>query len=290
MMDNVKKLDKTNHNNICSNCKANALITDVDTGKRTCKKCGVEKTEKIYGMQDASTTGSSKDVGGTKISTTGKDASGNSLTGEAKKIAKRITRHNTRDKSNRDKTESIASLEISRLCDVIKIHDVVKDRGVKIFTKCRKHQITVRDMKCFSASCLYAACREAGVIRIMKDFTKNTVCKRSKLRADYTKIIEILEIKTKIMLPKEYISRIGTNTDPVISVIIQRKAIKLLEKLDGMEGKDPMGIAAAALCYECRLKNTKHTLKNIASTADLNPGTVRSRMKEIKKMINKIQK
>ena len=195
-----------------------------------------------------------------------------------------------RGKSNREKTEIIASLEISRLSDVIKIHNAAKDRGVEIFTQCRKHKITIRNMKCFSASCLYAACREAGVIRIMKDFTKNIVCKRSRFRADYTKIIEILEIKTKIMFPREYISRIGTNTDPAITVKIQRKAIKLLEKLDGMEGKDPIGIAAAALCYECRLKNTKHTLKNIASTADLNPGTVRSRMKEIKKMINKIQK
>ena len=41
-----------------------------------------------------------------------------------------------RGKSNREKTESIASLEISRLCDVIKIHNAARDRGVEIFKQC----------------------------------------------------------------------------------------------------------------------------------------------------------
>ena len=270
MIQNVKKLDVIDHDNICSYCGKNSLVTDYVTKERWCSKCSKVKKEEL--IEHSGNAG---------------HGGGNGAGGGGKVVKLPINLENL-NKPKVLKSLNIARIEIARLCQVLGSSKNLQQRGITIFEKGQKQKIVFKNTKCFSAACLYAACRETGVIRTIKDFTKNSDCKTTRLRADYTKIIEILEIKIKIMLPKEYISRIGTNTDPVISVIIQRKAIKLLEKLDGMEGKDPMGIAAAALCYECRLKNTKHTLKNIASTADLNPGTVRSRMKEIKKMINKI--
>ena len=268
MIQNVKKLDVIDHDNICSYCGKNSLVTDYVTKERWCSKCSKVKKEELIEHSGNAGHGGSNGAGG------------------GGKVVKLPINLENLNKPKVLKSLNIARIEIARLCQVLGSSKNLQQRGITIFEKGQKQKIVFKNTKCFSAACLYAACRETGVIRTIKDFTKNSDCKTTRLRADYRKIIEILKIKPKIMSPIKYISRIGSNTIPPISVIIQQKAIKRLEKLDGMEGKDPVGIAAAALCWECRLKNTKHTLKSIALAADVNAVTVRNRMKDIKKFYN----
>jgi len=259
MMQNVKKLEDPDHDNICSYCGKNSLITDYVTKERTCRECSKVKEEQV-----TDNSGNSGGLGGGVIS--------------GGKLPKSLQQLNKPEDSESLKT---ARLEIPRLCQVLGIGKSVQQKGITIFKDVQKQKLGFNNTKCFCAACLYAACREAGVNKTIKDFTKNNDCKRTRLRANYNKIIEILEIKSKIMSPIEYISKIGSNTIPRISVIIQRKTIKRLEKLGGMQGKDPVGIAAAALCLECRLKKTKPTLKSIALAANVTPDTVTNRIKDI---------
>ena len=258
-MQNVKKLEDTDHDNICSYCGKNSLIPDYVTKERTCSECYKVKPEQLI-----DNSGNSGGLGVGVIS-------GGKLSPSLKQL----------NKPQESKSLKIAKREIPRLCLVLGIGKSVQQKGITIFKKGQKEKLGFKNTECFSAACLYAACREAGVNKTIKDFTKNSDCKRTSLSANYKKIIEILEIKSKIMSPIEYISKIGSNTIPRISVIIQRKAIKRLEKLGGMQGKDPVGITAAALCLECRLKKTKPTLKSIALAANVTPDTVTNRIKDI---------
>ena len=51
-------------------------------------------------------------------------------------------------------------------------------------------------------------------------------------------------------------------------------------------GKDPMGLAAAALYIACLLNNERVTQKDIAEAAGVTEVTVRNRYKALKKQLN----
>ena len=70
------------------------------------------------------------------ISQSGVDASGRPLRGEAKMVAKRISVWDKRDQLKDQKTVMIANMEISRLSDILKINNTVKQRGAEIFREC----------------------------------------------------------------------------------------------------------------------------------------------------------
>ena len=108
---------------------------------------------------------------GTEISTTGRDAAGNLLKGKAKQMEIRIAVDTIVDLFPKKAIISV-NREITRLCQVLKINESVKQRGAAIFRECEKHKMMRgRTTTVFSAACLYAASREEGTSKTLTDFT-----------------------------------------------------------------------------------------------------------------------
>lgn len=283
---------------LCGRCKAQLVTTEHEL---VCSACGVVWAERFaddtwdYDKDEQGTgrTGPPENpmmTSSTMISTGNKDASGKWIKGEAKDMAKRITVWDKRQKSNGKKTLTIANSEITRICQVLGINENVKQRGAEIFRECEKYKMMRgRTTTVFSAACLYAACREQGTSKTLTDFTNACYARRSDISAYYRLIIKTLDIKPNIMSPVSYISRIGSNTVPPINVKTQQQAVRLLEELDGKEGKDPVGLAAAALYYCCCLKGWDYTQRTIALAAGITEVTIRNRMKDMLKQIQALE-
>jgi len=283
----------------CGRCNAQLITTDTE---RVCSRCGVVSEDRFsddswdYDVGEIGTSGrtgppENKMMGQSSvISTTGKDASGHRLKGEARDMAKRITVWDKRQKSNGRKTLNIANTEITRLCQVLKISENIKQRGATIFRECEQHKMMRgRTTTVFSAACLYAACREAGTSKTLTDFTNACYARRSDISAYYRLIVQTLDLHPNIMSPVSYISRIGSNTMPPINVTTQQKAIKLIQLLDNKEGKDPVGLAAAAIYYCCCLKGWDYTQRTIAMAAGITEVTIRNRIKDMMKQIKQFE-
>ena len=167
------------------------------------------------------------------------------------------------------------------------ISENIKQRGAEIFRECETYKMMRgRTTTVFSAACLYAASREEGTSKTLTDFTNACYARRSDISAYYRLIIKTLDIKPNIMSPVSYISRIGSNTVPPINVKTQQRAVKLLKELNGKEGKDPVGLAAAALYYCCCLKGWDYTQRTIALAAGITEVTIRNRVKD---MLNQLK-
>tara|TARA_R110002051_G_scaffold122908_1_gene195961 strand:- start:172 stop:1086 length:915 start_codon:yes stop_codon:yes gene_type:complete len=289
-----RELSKT----LCGRCNSMLVTTDHEI---VCSKCGVVIAEKYvddtwdYDVGEFGTSGRTGPpenkmmTQSSSISTTGRDASGHFLKGEARDMAKRITVWDKRQKSNGKKTIIIANTEITRLCQVLKIGENIKQRGAEIFRMCEKYKMMRgRTTTVFSAACLYAACREEGTSKTLTDFTNACYARRSDISAYYRLIVQTLDLHPNIMSPISYISRIGSNTVPPITVHIQRQAIKLINLLKNKEGKDPVGLAAAALYYCCCLKGWEYTQRSIALAAGITEVTIRNRIKDMMLQINKM--
>lgn len=285
---------------ICGRC--NGLLVSTES-ELVCSKCGVVWAERFsddtFDYDQVSNNNGNSTGGRTypvskmmrpssQIGQSGKDSSGRYIKGETKEMIKRISVWDQRQKSMGKKTETMANSEIVRLCQVLYINEAVKQRGAEIFRECGKYKMMRgRTTTVFAAACLYAACRENGVNKTLTDFTKVCYARRSDISAYYRLILQTLDIKTEIMSPTSYISRISSNTTPPINVSIQQKALSLLKLLNGKEGKDPIGLAAAALYYCCAEKGWDYTQRNIALAAEITEVTIRNRIKDIRKQIDK---
>ena len=290
----------------CIECGKYSIVQDFDTKEKSCSDCGavVDEPNIDYATDETKKDGSGGRTGpqenpmmqmGTMISQTGKDASGKQVkatyveNGETNNYLYKITTKDKRIKSTGRKTTIKANNEIIRLCDELKINEEIKQRGAEIFRDAKKEKMTAgRDALVLSAVCLYLACRESGQSKTIKDFMRHCTCKTTKFKRYFRIIQNTFEIQTEIMSPKKYISQIASKTEPPISTIIERIACDVVDQLKDKAGKDPVGLAAAALCYVCRSKNKDQpTLRNIALAASVNEVTVRNRLKDIKKTYNK---
>jgi transcription initiation factor TFIIB len=289
----------------CIECGKKSIVEDFDTKEKSCSGCGivVDEPNIDYATDETKKEGSGGRTGpqedpmmqmGTMISQTGKDAFGKQVkatyveNGKSNNYLYGIITQDKRSKSKGIKTIIKANNEIIRLCNELKINEEIKQRGAEIFRDVKKEKMTAgRDALVLSAACLYLACRESGQSKTIKDFMRHCNCKTTIFIRYFRTIQKTFEIQTEIMSPKKFISRIASRTEPPINAIIEKHACDIVDQLSDQAGKDPIGLAAAALCYVCRLKNYKHTLRNIAIAASVNEVTVRNRIKDIEKYHNK---
>ena len=142
--------------------------------------------------------------------------------------------------------------------------------------------LTGRKATVFSVACLYVSCRENGLSKTLSEFAEASFAKRNDLGAYYRTIVQELDVKTKVMSPTSYLSRIATNAVPPLSVTVQKQAMVLLESYDDKAGKDPVGLAAAALYYVAKLKILNHSQRVICTAAGITELTIRNRVDDFR--------
>ena len=102
----------------------------------------------------------------------------------------------------------------------------------------------------------------------------------------YRLLLHELDMHMPIADPLMYVSKIAERTG--ISGKTQGIAIQILRearKKRAAAGKDPMGLAAAALYIACLQTNEKKTQKEIAEAAGVTEVTVRNRYKTLKRQL-----
>ena len=103
----------------------------------------------------------------------------------------------------------------------------------------------------------------------------------------YRLLLRELGVQMPIADPLTYVSKIAEKTG--ISGQTQGLAIKILyeaRRRRAAAGKDPMGLAAAALYIACLQRNEKKTQKDIAEAAGVTEVTVRNRYKSLKRQLD----
>jgi transcription initiation factor TFIIB len=96
-----------------------------------------------------------------------------------------------------------------------------------------------------------------------------------------------LDVKMPLADPLTYVSKIAEKNE--ISGKTQGVAIAILREARRkrvVSGKDPMGLAAAALYIACLQHNEKKTQTDIAEAAGVTEVTVRNRYKALKMQLN----
>ncbi len=298
---------KSSANDTCSRCGKGSMLTDNDSGEMFCSKCGFVATERVEqegpewrsfskdSGQDRTRTGTPislamHDMGlATIINPQNKDASGKPLTASMKSTIERLRTWDSRSQVHEpvDRNFRQAFSELDRLKDKLALSDAVIEKTAYIYRKAlEKGLVRGRSIQALIASALYAACRNTETPRTLTDVANGINIKRKDVARCYRLLLRDLDLKMPVVDPINVVSRIASITD--LSEKTKRKAREFLKEASRLEvsaGKDPMGLAAAALYLACVMMGENTTQKDIANAAGVTEVTIRNRYKGLKEVL-----
>jgi transcription initiation factor TFIIB len=293
----------------CPSCGVKIILTDQNTGELFCGKCGLVISDKIIDMSaewrsfsneggtDPTRTGAPTSLTmhdrglSTVIGAINKDASGKPLSTSMKSSIERLRTWDSRSQtqSSSDKNLRQALNEMSKLKDKLALTDAVIEKASYIYRKSLERKLVRgRSIQGLVAACLYAACRNTETPRTIQDISNGMNIRKKDIARCYRLVFRELELKMPVVDPVKGVSRIASIAK--LNEKTKRKAIQILNqaKDTGLTaGKDPRGIAAAALYLACISTGEIKSQKEISIASGITEVTIRNRCAGLRKMLEK---
>lgn len=290
----------------CPACGDKKMVTDESTGELFCGKCGFVVTDKITdtGAEwrsfsndetnrtrvGAGTSLTMHDMGlSTIIGTANKDSTGKPLSASVKSSIERLRTWDSRTQahSSADRNLRQALNEMDKLKDKLALTDAVVEKAAYIYRKAmEKKLVRGRSIQGLVAACLYASCRNTETPRTLDDIANGINIRRKDVARCYRLIFRELELKMPVADPVKGISRIASIAE--LNEKSKRKAIEILniaKKTGIVAGKDPMGMAAAALYIACISTGEVKSQKEISIASGVTEVTIRNRCAGLRKIL-----
>ena len=291
----------------CPECSSKNLIHDSDTGETICGDCGLVLYEQMldkgpewraFTQQEKAsrsrvgmpTSYSIHDKGlSTTISQIDRDAFGRKLPQSTRLQMWRLRKWQIRSRvhSSTDRNLAQAMSELERLSSKVNISPPIREKAALVYRKALdRGLVRGRSINAISAAALYAACRKSGSPKALREIAEASLVDKKDVARCYRLLLQELEFHMPVSDPLTYVSKIAEKNG--VTGKTQGAAITILRNAKQQRfsaGKDPMGMAAAALYIACLQNGEKITQKDIAEAAGVTEVTVRNRYKTLKKQL-----
>ena len=288
----------------CPRCGKGPMVVDNAGGEMVCSSCGFVVKEKIeetgpewraFSREEKDnrsrggipTSIAMHDMGlATVIGSVNKDASGKSLSGSMKATVERLRTWDSRSQVHEpmDRNLRQAFSELDRLSDKLSVSDAVVEKAAYIYRKAlERGLVRGRSISAIIAASLYAACRDRETPRTLKDLAVVSNVKKKDIARCYRLLLKEMDIKMPVADPTKCVSRIASRA--ALTERTKRRALEILKKAEEARisaGKDPMGLAAAALYVSCTLEGEDKTQRDVAEAAGVTEVTIRNRYKGLR--------
>ncbi len=287
----------------CPACSCEDVFIDDTRGEVTCSNCGVVLSDRSIDQGPewraftADEQNARQRVGGptdwskfdqgltTIIGRQNVDASGRKLTSTRRAQIHRLRKWQIRTKvhSSDKRNLAVAMTELHRISSQLSIPYSIRETSAVIYRKALRKRLTRgRTILGMIAASLYLACRVHQVPRPLEEVCDQIHITRKELSLCVRLIIRYLNLKIPFSSPIDFIHRFGTELD--LPGEAKKKAIDILTMAKEQRltiGKDPKGMAAAAIYVASILTGARRTQLEIARTARVTEVTVRNRYKEM---------
>ena len=292
----------------CPRCGKGPMVIDSSGGELFCGQCGFVVKEKIEESgpewrafskeekDDRSRTGipaslAMHDMGlATVIGIENRDASGKSLPTSIRSTIERLRTWDGRSQVHEpvDRNLRQAFSELDRLTDKLNVGDAVIEKAAYIYRKAlERGLVRGRSISALIAASIYAACRDTETPRTLKDFAAVSNVKKKDIARCYRLLLKEMDLRMPVVDSTKCVSRIASKSG--LSEVTKRKALEILKKASETmtsAGKDPMGLAAAALYVACVMQGENKTQKDVAEAAGVTEVTIRNRYKGLKTILD----
>jgi len=229
------------------------------------------------------------DKGLTTVFRADKDCHGNSLRGETRFKMARLRRFDNRSKLDEaeQRNLSTALAELDRLSTLLHLPTNAREMAALIYRKALKADLLRgRSIEGFVAASLYAACRSLQIPKPLREITRVSPRRHQEVARIYRILLKELSLKMPVEDPIKFVPSIAAKVN--LGSQAEAYAIDLLraaKRRGGLTGKDPRGLAAAALYKAGIVTNNKRIQKEIAEAAGTTEVTLRNRLRGIEALL-----
>lgn len=293
-------MSEQNHVKQCTRCGSIRIIHDPEAGEEVCGNCGLVISDEIMdsGPEWRAFTQSEKDTrsrvglgasltlydkGLSTVFSGYRDAKGKRLDTDTMMKMDRLRRYDNRTKMDDTwrRNLSIAMAELDTLSAKLHLPSNVKEQAALTYRKALKQDmIRGRSIDAFVAASIYVACRQLTLPRPLKEISKASSRDHDEIARTYRLLVREMGIRMPIDDPLKFIPNIAHKLK--INGETEFKAVQILRKakrLQGLSGKDPRGMAAAALYKACIDTKDKRVQKEVAEAAGTTEVTLRNRLR-----------
>jgi transcription initiation factor TFIIB len=290
---------------VCPNCgKKNTFV--LDSGELVCSNCGYVLREKLEetgpewrtfssspGEESPARAGSPTnlaipDMGlSSVIGSENTDAKGGALNSSMKTSLERLRTWDSRSKvhtsQERDLRKAFRELEV--MSQKMNASSSIVEKAAYIYRKALERKlIRGRTISGMIAAALYAAIRESDTPRTIKDVVEASGVELSDIRRDYRVIVNELDLRMPVLDPRRLVSRISKRVGAKDKTEIRAvDLVRRAEEAGIASGKEPIGVAAAAVYLASLLESDRKTEKEISKASGLSEVSIRNTYGQMKK-------
>jgi transcription initiation factor TFIIIB Brf1 subunit/transcription initiation factor TFIIB len=267
--------------NVCSNCGTtiSPIVREIPNGNYSIyEKNTKRQNEKVL-----------TPIGPRTVFKSYKDGKGNDLSPGSYNKFHRLAKINRGLRTSLERNLWIALPKFKILAGKLNLPSYATEEAYKIYTLSVKKKLTLgRGIDNILAASFYTAIRIYKVARSVEEIcdaaqiTSKDLMKNFK--AIHDEILPLIDVKPKIITSNRFLIRYYKELD--LPMECQKIALDLIDccKKKGMRtsGKDPKGIAAAALYISAQKVNQPRIQKDVCKVTGISEVTLRSRIKDLK--------
>jgi transcription initiation factor TFIIB len=287
----------------CPECGSTSVVEDIARGEKICGSCGLVLSDhqidtgaewRAFTSEEANSRSrvgaplryTVHDKGlSTVIDWRDRDTSGRKLTPTRRSEIYRLRKWQIRSRvhSSMDRNLAQAMSELERLASQLGLPQPIRELAALLYRKSIIQKLVRgRSIEAMVAATLYAACRIRKKPRPLDEVADASRVHKKKLAQCYRLLLRNLKIKIPLSDPIDYIGRFASQLE--LSSPVQLRTIEILNRSHDLGltiGRDPLGLAAAAIYVASIMLDDRRTQREIAEVARVTEVTVRNRYKEI---------
>jgi transcription initiation factor TFIIB len=220
------------------------------------------------------------------------DSKGSLMSAQNKSFFNRLAKIHRSLNSSFERNLWIAIPNLQRLQSALNLSDAIKEDALRYYSLAVKKKLTLgRTIDILLAAAIFTSVRVHNLPKTIEeiceaaDQPKKRVVKAYRLIVLY--VLPELGVKVNHFGPKDYVTNFCNALN--VSHQVRNYSIMLLKKSTAaspmFEGKDPKGLAAAAIYLMCKKFNEVRTQSEIAQVAHITEVTLRMRAQDLKKFL-----
>ena len=293
----------------CPDCGSVEVVRDNEKGEVICAKCGLVLSDHRIDSgpewraftsderDSRSRTGAPEsfvlhDKGlSTSIDWRDRDGKGSAFSAMQRAQIYRLRKSQirTRVHSSLDRNLAQAMTEIDRLSSQLGMSQSLKEAAARMYRKLIAGKLwRSRSIDATAAAAVYAACRHRGSPRSIEEIAEHSREGKKKISAHYRMLVTKLKIRMPISSPAMYVPRVIS--DLGLPTEVQCTTMQILERAGEIRGlitgRDPRGLAAAAIYVAAIINDCRVTQRDISRVSGVTEVTIRNRYKELVLKLN----
>ncbi|GAA0727677.1 MULTISPECIES: transcription initiation factor IIB [Haloferacaceae] len=307
-LDSRKRVSECIESNVCPECQGQ-IIQKGNGGESACEGCGLifKESRVDHGPEWRAFTSEERDeksrVGSptthlmhdkglsTTIGWRDKDAYGQAVPDRKRAQLQRLRmwdeRFRAKDSYERNLKQALG--EINRMASALGLPKSVRETAGILYKRAvEKDLLPGRSIEGMSTASLYAAARQHGTPRPLTEFSDVSRVKKIRVQRAYRYLSRELGLEIEPQNPTQYLPQFASSLD--VSDEAERRSRELLEVAtdNGVHsGKNPAGLAAAALYAATHLTNEQLTQETVSEIAHVSQVTIQNRYQELLEVYEK---